>query len=71
MIISRLQTKSLLMSELDVPAGRMDKVVCHIIPRELSGTFFTEGTAHQQGNRSTKRMSDRGPARTRDGVESN
>ncbi len=34
------------MSELDVAAGRMDKVVGHI-PR---GTFFTEGTANQQGN---------------------
>ena len=40
------------MSELDrkdVAAGRMNKVVGHI-PRELSATLFTEGTANQQGN---------------------
>ncbi len=38
MDISRLRTlKSLLMSELDVAVGRIDKVVGHI-PRELSGT---------------------------------
>ncbi len=36
------------MSQLDVAAGWMDKVVGHI-HRELSGTFFTEGTANQQG----------------------
>ncbi len=30
----------------DVAAGRMDKVVGHI-PRELPGTFFTEGTDQQ------------------------
>ncbi len=49
-IISRVQTTlSHLMS--DVAAGRIDKVV-HVghIPRELPGTFFTEGTANQQGN---------------------
>ncbi len=48
-VISRVQTLSHLMS--DVAAGRMDKVV-HVghIPRELPGTFFTEGKVNQQGN---------------------
>ncbi len=37
----------------DVAAGRMDKVVGHI-PRELPGTFFTEGTANKEQQTSCK-----------------
>ncbi len=45
MDISRLQTlKSLLMSELDVAVGRIDKVVGQESYQVL------EGTANQQGN---------------------
>ena len=32
---------------LDVAAGRMDKVVDHILLERLSGTLFTERTANQ------------------------